>query len=264
MLSTRIEKVETVFTFADGHGISIRSMLQDELFEVEESALVVDLLSYLDDSSPCIFRCETGAVWTLSILDDELDLKHLLQYGRSKDLGNAWDQHGTTGNVYRNGVEPTSFCTVSFTRNLLECGSVQTKPASTSLTSFNPFSFLRQMARSSLLSSSAINQAWGGDNHLEQFLQKDIALCFGMDSVMSTLFLRQFTQRFALLGAMGVPQSAQRMYACWSSCPAGAVYAIPSMAFVRPSRLCSFLSQKDLSKLSRRRVGCSGWVFLKF
>ena len=34
--------------------------------------------------------------------------------------------------------------------------------------------------------------------------------CFGTPSVMSTVFLRHATQRFALFGSMAVPQSAQR------------------------------------------------------
>lgn len=32
--------------------------------------------------------------------------------------------------------------------------------------------------------------------------------CFGMPSVMSTVFLKHATQRFAEFGTMGVPQSA--------------------------------------------------------
>lgn len=35
------------------------------------------------------------------------------------------------------------------------------------------------------------------------------APCLGMPSVISTVFLRQATQRFAEFGMMGVPQSAQ-------------------------------------------------------
>lgn len=85
------------------------------------------------------------------------------------------------------------------------------KPASTNLTSFKPFSFLKQIANNSLLSNSAINQACGGDNHLSQFLQNEIAACLGIDSVISTLLRRQLTHLFAELGGMGVPQSAQRM-----------------------------------------------------
>ncbi|KAA1128919.1 hypothetical protein PGTUg99_003487 [Puccinia graminis f. sp. tritici] len=79
------------------------------------------------------------------------------------------------------------------------------KPASTSLTLLKPLSLLKQIASSSLLSSSASNQAEGGERYLEQFLQKLRVFCFGISAVMSIVFLKQLTHRPALLGSIAVP-----------------------------------------------------------
>jgi len=48
----------------------------------------------------------------------------------------------------------TSFETLHLTFNLLECGSVQINPQSSSLTYFKPFIFLKQSERRSLDSNS--------------------------------------------------------------------------------------------------------------
>lgn len=66
----------------------------------------------------------------------------------------------------------TSFWIVSLTRNLFEWGSVQMNPASIRRTLFSPFSFFRQMAKSSRDSGRAIVQVVGGDRNRSQFLQK--------------------------------------------------------------------------------------------
>lgn len=54
-----------------------------------------------------------------------------------------------------------------------EWGSVQMKPASIRRTLLRPLSFLRQMARSSRDSGSAIVHVWGGEKKRSQFLQKE-------------------------------------------------------------------------------------------
>lgn len=52
MLSTRVEKVETVLDFFDGDGVLVGAVLEDELFEVEEGTLVIDFLPNLDEGAP--------------------------------------------------------------------------------------------------------------------------------------------------------------------------------------------------------------------
>ena len=61
-------------------------MFQDELFEKQERAFVRDLLTDLDECLPCVFRSEFGAVRTLGMLDEVLDLKNLLKDGGSEYL----------------------------------------------------------------------------------------------------------------------------------------------------------------------------------
>ena len=59
-------------------------MFQDELFEVEESSFVRDLLAHLDNGSPCV-RCETFCtIRALVVCNDVFDLESLLQDGPLK------------------------------------------------------------------------------------------------------------------------------------------------------------------------------------
>ena len=60
----------------------------------------------------------------------------------------------------------TSFCTVSFTLILFECGSVQTNPASTRCTLLSPLSFFRHRLRSSRDSNTHDTHAEGGCKYL--------------------------------------------------------------------------------------------------
>jgi hypothetical protein len=96
------------------------------------------------------------------------------------------------------------------TLNRFECGSVHIKCASFNRTLFNPFSFFKQIASNSCDSGLASVHVEGGDKNRSQFLQKDTDDCFGIPSVISIVFRRQATQRFAPFGTIGVPQSAQR------------------------------------------------------
>ena len=59
--------------------VLVSIVLQDELLEVQESPLVRHLLPDLYLRFPGILGCQSRTVWTLTILDDVLDLKHLLQ-----------------------------------------------------------------------------------------------------------------------------------------------------------------------------------------
>lgn len=96
------------------------------------------------------------------------------------------------------------------TRNRFECGSVQIKCASVNRTLFNPFNFFKQIASNSCDSGLAIVHVKGGDKNRSQFLQNETDDCFGIPSVISIVFRRQATQRFAPFGTIGVPQSAHK------------------------------------------------------
>ena len=64
-------------------------MFEDELLEKEESALMLNFLSDLDEGPPSIFGSESCAVWTLGVLDEELYFEDLFEDGGSQDLVNG-------------------------------------------------------------------------------------------------------------------------------------------------------------------------------
>lgn len=92
-----VEKVETVLDLLDTDRVLVGVVLQDELLEVEEGALVVDLLADLDERSPSVLRGETGALGALRALDDVLDLEDLLQNGGREDLRAVEGQRQSSG-----------------------------------------------------------------------------------------------------------------------------------------------------------------------
>lgn len=67
-------------------GVLVGAMLEDELLEVEESALVRDLLADLDDGAPGVVRVRLCAVGALVVVLDVLDLERLLHDGALGDL----------------------------------------------------------------------------------------------------------------------------------------------------------------------------------
>jgi hypothetical protein len=81
-----VEEVEAVFYLADGEGIAVGAVLEDELLEEEKGALVVDLLPHLDEGTPGVFGGQAGAFGALGVGDDEFDLEDLLEDGRGEDL----------------------------------------------------------------------------------------------------------------------------------------------------------------------------------
>ena len=59
-------------------------MFQDELFEVQESSFVRDLLAHLHDGPPCV-GCKTlCTIWTLVVCNDVFNLEGLLEDGPLK------------------------------------------------------------------------------------------------------------------------------------------------------------------------------------
>lgn len=81
-----VEKVKTIPDFLHGDGVLLRAVLQDELFQEQESPLMRDLLANLDERLPGVLRCELRTVRALTILDQILNLKHLLEYCGGEDL----------------------------------------------------------------------------------------------------------------------------------------------------------------------------------
>lgn len=81
MISCREEEIDTVVNFLDVDCITVGTVLEDQLLEVEESTLVLDLLANLDDGAPCVV-CETLlTIRALLVGLDELDLEGLLENG---------------------------------------------------------------------------------------------------------------------------------------------------------------------------------------
>lgn len=83
------------------------------------------------------------------------------------------------------------------------------KCASVNRTLFRPLSLRKQIARSSCDSGLAIVHVVGGAKNRSQFRQNETEACLGIPSVISMVFLRQATHKFAEFGVIGVPQSAQ-------------------------------------------------------
>jgi hypothetical protein len=83
-----VEEVQAVLHFLYRDGVFVSSVLEDELFEEQEGALVLDFLSDLDKGSPSVFSGKSCTVRTLHILDEEFDLEYLFEDGSSQDLVN--------------------------------------------------------------------------------------------------------------------------------------------------------------------------------
>jgi hypothetical protein len=74
-------EIETVVHFADVKALLGRVVLDDELLQEEEGALVVDALSDLDLRHPEMGSVGLLAVVALQVHDDELNHETLLQEG---------------------------------------------------------------------------------------------------------------------------------------------------------------------------------------
>lgn len=81
MVALREEEIDPVRHFFDIDCFFVSALLEDELFEVEECALVRDFLPHLNNSAPCVVGVGFGALGTLSVLLHELDLEGLLEDG---------------------------------------------------------------------------------------------------------------------------------------------------------------------------------------
>lgn len=74
-----VEEVQAISDFLHGDGIFLSSMFENELLEEQEGTLMRDLLSDLNKSFPGVLGSEPCAVWTLCVLDEELDLEDLFE-----------------------------------------------------------------------------------------------------------------------------------------------------------------------------------------
>jgi len=78
-----VEKVQAISDLLHGNGIFLSPVFEDKLFEEQEGALVRNFLPDLNEGFPSVFGGKPRAVWTLCVLDEELDLEDLLEDRRS-------------------------------------------------------------------------------------------------------------------------------------------------------------------------------------
>ena len=86
MTPLAVEKVQSILHLLHRDRVLLRSVLEDELLEEEERPLVRNLLPDLHESLPSVLRGQLRAVGALAVLNEELDLKDLLQDRRGQDL----------------------------------------------------------------------------------------------------------------------------------------------------------------------------------
>jgi hypothetical protein len=83
-----IEEIQAIPHFLDGDGVLLSTVFEDKLFEEQKGTFMLDFLSNLDEGFPSIFGGDSCAIWTLCVLDEELDLKDLFKDRGSQDLVN--------------------------------------------------------------------------------------------------------------------------------------------------------------------------------
>lgn len=77
MTPLAIEEIQAILHLLQRYCIFLRPMLQDKLFKVQECALMRNFLPDLDKSFPSVFCGKSGAVGTLSVLNQIFDFKYL-------------------------------------------------------------------------------------------------------------------------------------------------------------------------------------------
>lgn len=108
-------------------------------------------------------------------------------------------------------MPPAGIEKLEFTFNLRQCGSVQMKEASTSLTLFRPLILFRQIDSSSLDSGWHATQCFGGFRYRPHPRQHCIGTLLGIPSVISTLVRMQFAHMLAGFQTIGAPQVQHKM-----------------------------------------------------
>eukprot|EP00966_Prymnesium_polylepis_P189709 4395626-Prymnesium_polylepis.1 len=74
------EEIQAVLQLDDVRRVRVRRVLQDELLEPQEGALVRHLLPHLDDRRPRVLRLAPLAVGALLVAQDIFDDERLLQH----------------------------------------------------------------------------------------------------------------------------------------------------------------------------------------
>ena len=74
-----VEKVQAISDLLDRNCIFVSPMLEDKLLEEQKGAFMWNFLPDLNEGFPCVFGGKPRAVWTLCVLDEELDLEDLLK-----------------------------------------------------------------------------------------------------------------------------------------------------------------------------------------
>lgn len=79
MTALAVEEIEPIPDLLDGNRVLLGAVLQNQLLEEEEGPFMGHFLAHLHERLPSIFCREFGAVRTLAVLDEVLELEGLLQ-----------------------------------------------------------------------------------------------------------------------------------------------------------------------------------------
>jgi hypothetical protein len=190
-------------------------IFENQLFQEEKGALVCHLLSNLNIGPPDVGSPRFGTFRTLLIVDDVYDLETLLKKYSSVQSGvrDILLSYLVTHDHRTKTYSCTESITVNFTLTRLECGSVQTKLASTRRTLFNPASFFRHNASNSRDSGAAAVQLLGGKSQRSQSRHVCITASRCIPRVMSIVVLMQSAHSAPALTvpSIGAPHEQQRI-----------------------------------------------------
>lgn len=97
------EEIDTVWLLLDVQSVLMSIVLQDDLFQIEESSLVVNSLSGLNYGLPCVLGILSLTSLALLGGDNVLDLERLLQDGRGKHLSDPSEGRGRAAYLFLDG-----------------------------------------------------------------------------------------------------------------------------------------------------------------
>lgn len=188
MLLCRVEEIESILDFLDGNRVLVGVVLEDELFEIQESTLVVDLLSNLHECSPSVLRRQSSTFRTLRSGDGVFNLEDLLQNCRGEDLFLNRQFYPQSFRM-RFGPDESSIDQSNLAQSL-QLPQTDGEQFPRFHVANDPLSWRSEISRATL---APIDRSFLGDS------VRDI------DRVSQAV-----EQRLAPFGSIGVPQSAQR------------------------------------------------------